>query len=90
LSLDEQLEVWEGLLAADLRYLLAGVYVPKDLINIYLVDFLQDSQFPVVGSEYGPEAVQLIEEFGPVAEIVDAVCIEDYEWLIRKVFDKKR
>jgi hypothetical protein len=81
--------VREGLFAADFRNLLAGVIVPEDLINIYLVDFLQDSQFSVVGCEDGPEAVQLIEEFGAVAEIVYTVCIEDYDRLIGKVFDEK-
>lgn len=67
----------EGLLAADLRNLLTRVVAFEDLIYVYFVDFLQDGQFPIVGSEDSPEAMQLIEELGPVAEIINAVCIED-------------
>lgn len=84
-SLDEQLEVGKGVPAGDLRNFLSGVGVPEYFVNVDLVYFLQNGQFAVVGREQRAEAGQLVEQLRLVAEVVNAVCVEDHHRVVRQV-----
>jgi hypothetical protein len=87
-ALHEEGETLTPLHALNLVHLLTIAVLLQHALYLYFEDVLQESHFPCVGSEDGPQSLQVLHEFGVFAEEVYAICIQDCQCPLRQVPDE--
>lgn len=80
----------KGVTSRKFRDFLPGAVLGQYLVDVYLVNALQDGKLSVVGGEDGFEAGELVKEVRVVAEIVDAIGVEDYDGIVGQVLYEQR